>query len=105
MMDENVWDYFAGGVTNAHAYGGPTLEMFEKSYNAVHETKLAEHSSITSTNSNSTGYKIAWAATEANTEPNWVDTLSGLPTLTDNMWVKISRSKASGLLHLRLATL
>ena len=64
MMDTSKWSDFAGGVEGAYAIGGPTIEMFVNSYNAVssHTTKLGTYgtsaSDITSENANSNGYKV-----------------------------------------------
>ena len=39
MLDTNVWGKFAGNNAE-YAIGGPTLEMFCKSYNSIHDKKI-----------------------------------------------------------------
>ena len=95
MMDTNKWSNFAGSTSGAKAMGGPTLEMFIKSYNAKHDTKISTYedenrnSTISSTNANSNGYKVKW---ENGT--SWSDSISGLDTSEGNMWVKTSTDRA-----------
>ena len=98
MMDTSKWSNFAGITSGAKAMGGPTLEMFIKSYNAKHDTKISTYedesgnSTISSTNANSNGYKVKW---ENNT--NWADGIGGLEASTDNMWVKTSDTKSCAM--------
>ena len=95
MMDTNKWSNFAGSTSGAKAMGGPTLEMFIKSYNAKHDTKISTYedengnSTISSTNSNSNGYNVKW---ENGT--SWSNSISGLDTSEGNMWVKTSTDRA-----------
>ena len=98
MMDTNKWSDFAGSTSGAIAMGGPTLEMFIKSYNAKHDTKISTYedenrnSTISSTNANSNGYKVKW---ENGT--SWSNSISGLDTSEGNMWVKTSTDRASAM--------
>ena len=99
MMDTSKWSNFAGNeITGAKAMGGPTLEMFIKSYNAKHDTKISIYedeegnSTINTTNSNQFGYKVKW---ESNT--TWEYSISNLDASSDNMWVKIGTTKANAL--------
>ena len=48
-ISASIWNDFAGN--NGSATGGPTLEMFVKSYNAVssHTTKLGEYDNVNDT--------------------------------------------------------
>ena len=95
MMDTNKWSDFAGSTSGVTAMGGATLEMFIKSYNAKHDTKISTYedengnSTISSTNANSYGYKVKW---ENGT--SWSDSISGLDRSTDNMWIKTSTDRA-----------
>ena len=96
MMDTNKWSDFAGGVSGAKAMGGPTLEMFIKSYNAApsHSSrKLSTYDDgISSTNANSNGYKVKW---ESNS--SWEDNrIYGLDK-EGEIWVKTSTDKAYGM--------
>ena len=98
MMDTSKWSDFAGGVAGATAIGGPTIEMFVNSYNAVssHTTKLGTYgtsaSDITSENANSNGYKVKIGT------GSWVDSCSGLDTsgTGGNTWVRTGTDKAEG---------
>ena len=95
MMDTNKWSDFAGSTSGAIAMGGPTLEMFIKSYNAKHDTKLSTYedesgnSTISSTNANSDGYYVKW-----NSDASWSYYMEGLDTSEGNMWVKTSTDRA-----------
>ena len=96
MMDTNKWSDFAGGVSGAKAMGGPTLEMFIKSYNAApsHSSrKLSTYDDgISSTNANSNGYKVKW---ESNS--SWEENrIYGLDK-EGEIWVKTSTDKAYGM--------
>ena len=58
MMDTDKWQSFADGKGASYAIGGPTIEMFSKSWNAVPEhTKMTDYTTLSETNSSSTGYK------------------------------------------------
>ena len=98
MMDTNKWSNFAGITSGAKAMGGPTLEMFIKSYNAKHDTKLSTYedesgnSTISSTNANSNGYKVKWE-----NDTSWTDFVYDLDTSSDNMWVKSSADRADSM--------
>ena len=95
MMDTNKWSNFAGSTSGAKAMGGPTLEMFIKSYNAKHDTKISTYedengnSTISSTNANSNGYKVKWGS-----DTSWANYIGGLDTSEGNMWVKTSTDRA-----------
>lgn len=93
MMDTNKWSGFAGSATGATAIGGPTLEMFTLSYNAVdaHTTKCGTYETVDSTNANYCGYKVKVSGA------SWNFYDSGLDTSSDNMWVKTSDTKAYGM--------
>ena len=98
MMDTNKWSNFAGSTSGAKAMGGPILEMFIKSYNAKHDTKISTYedgsgnSTISSTNANSDGYYVKW-----NSDASWSYYMEGLDTSAGNMWVKTSDTKAFGM--------
>ena len=98
MMDTNKWSDFAGSTSGAIAMGGPTLEMFIKSYNAKHDTKLSTYedesgnSTISSTNANSNGYKVKWE-----NDTSWTDFVYDLDTSEGNMWVKTSTDRAGAM--------
>ena len=92
MMDTSKWSSFADGVSGAFAIGGPTIEMFVNSYNAVstHTTKLGTYETVDSNNSNTNGYMTKKG------DGSWTSYVSGLDTSgTDgNMWVRTSQTKA-----------
>ena len=98
MMDTSKWSAFAGEVSGATAIGGPTIEMFVNSYNAVssHTTKLGTYgtsaSDITSENANSNGYKVKMGT------GSWDDWCEGLETsgTGGNTWVRTGTDKAYG---------
>ena len=54
MMDTSVWSSFAGG--KGFAIGGPTLELFIKSFNTKASTKFVEYDEISEANSDQGGY-------------------------------------------------
>ena len=94
MMDTNKWSSFADGVSGAYAMGGPTVEMFVLSYNAVntHTTKLGTYETVDSNNSNSNGYMLkigtgSWASYVSVSDTSGTD---------GNMWVRTSQAKAYG---------
>ena len=58
MLDKTSWRAFAGDAPGAYAIGGPTLEMFIKSYNAAHSTSpLTEITIIPTSNADRAGLK------------------------------------------------
>lgn len=82
MLDNSIWADFTRNIDGAKATGGPTLEMFIKSYNAAHTTnRLTEINQFNSTNSDEYGYK---------------QTYSGLNASSDNMWIIKTTTKAEG---------
>ena len=96
MMDTSKWSAFAGGVAGVTAIGGPTIEMFVNSYNAVssHTDKLGTYgtsaSDITSENANSNGYKVKMGT------GSWDGWCEGLETsgTGGNTWVRTGTDKA-----------
>lgn len=81
MMDVSQWSNFAGEADGAYAIGGPTLEIFVKSYNAKHESnKLGEYDVVNGTNSNVYGYKVKLG------DNNWSNYLEGLDKSDSNFW-------------------
>ena len=94
MMDITQWHSFAGEAKGAFAIGGPTLEMFVKSYNAVdsHTTKLGTYETIDETNANENGYKVKVGTDE------WTDKGMGLDMSDNNMWIRKDpeRMRATG---------
>ena len=93
MMDRDKWSNFKGIAEGAYAIGGPTLEMFVKSYNASssHTVKLGTYETVDSSNANESGYKVKIG------DGSWSNSVSGLDTSSDNMWVKTSNTKATGM--------
>lgn len=85
MMDTNKWRSFAGDITGACAYGGPTIEMLSLSWNAVDgHTKMTSYESLLASNSTATGYKSN--SPEANHNFFGVET---------NMWCIKENTKAA----------
>ena len=57
MMDTTRWANFAGNrIEGAFAIGGPTIELFVKSYNTKNDDKLTEYGEVNSQNSSIYGY-------------------------------------------------
>ena len=99
MMDRNKWSMFANGVEGAFAIGGPTVELFIKSYNAKHDTKISTYDSgIDSNNANSNGYKVKWEADGSwgNSKIDNLDTSNATGDTAGNMWVRNTNTKAYG---------
>ena len=72
----------SGEIEGVKATGGPTLEMFIKSYNAAHPSnQLSEINQFDSTNSNEYGY---------------IGIYDGLDNTEDNMWIIKTTTKAYG---------
>ena len=96
MMDTSKWSSFAGGIVEASAIGGPTVEMFALSYNAGHpsEPNLLSYSSIITEgddpNANEYGYYVnsgdyvTWQSIDLDEGEN----------NQGNMWCITSRRKA-----------
>ncbi|MBR2708646.1 MAG: hypothetical protein IKG14_01885 [Clostridia bacterium] len=99
MMDKEKWKSFADGIGGAYAIGGPTLEMFVKSYNeanvSTHTNKLIGYDDVEDTGKwNVNGYA---EKTEKNTGWLFYGTYGDLPTSSNNdMWVRKSSIKACG---------
>ena len=95
MMDTNKWSNFAGSTSNAKAIGGPTLEMFVKSWNAVHteeSEQLGTYETIDSTNATINGYKVKTGT------GSWTDFgTSGDLGTTTNMWCIHRQNEANGM--------
>ncbi|MBR3162869.1 MAG: hypothetical protein IKF17_02045, partial [Clostridia bacterium] len=86
MMDTNKWSSFADGVSGAYAIGGPTIEMLSLSWNAVSgHTQMTDYTTLSSSNSNTTGYK----ALSPETGNNFFGT-------STNMWFIEESTKAYG---------
>ena len=89
MMDTSKWSQFAGNTEGAFAIGGPTVEMFVKSYNTGHSTKLGSYddnsnpSQLVSESYNTNGYHSKWENSQS-----WTDA-----TLTE---LDISQSTLNG---------
>lgn len=92
MMDINKWSKFAGACRGAQAIGGPTLELFIKSWNASHNSdQLQGYDTMTNnTNYNSLGYKI-W---NKNTGTWENEGETGDLGTTTNMWFIKENDKA-----------
>ena len=95
MMDREKWSGYAGNkYTGAFAIGGPTVEMFNKSWNAYPDhssLQLGSYDTLTSgTNYDANGYKI-WKVSTG----EWADrgAVNDLGTTT-NMWFIHETSKA-----------
>ena len=103
MMDTSKWSNFAGNESGSKAIGGPTLEMFVKSWNAKHDKKLSTYedesgnSTINHSNATSNGYKAKWENDNTSMWDDWPEYITGLDTSTDDMWVKPSNEKAYGM--------
>ena len=106
MMDTSKWSAFAGNKTDAFAIGGPTIELFAKSYNACHELKFGEYNTVNSINSSQYGYKVG--VNKENEEFTWKDyendgidtsnqSINGIEDSGGNMWVRKTQDKAQGL--------
>lgn len=95
MMDTAKWSNFAGSMySSAQAIGGPTVELFVKSYNAVNTSNpLGTYDTMTlDTNYNTKGYKV-WRNSD--------DTWQGYGDSNDlgsesNMWCNHSNTNANG---------
>ncbi|HCC03878.1 MAG TPA: hypothetical protein DEP51_03360 [Clostridiales bacterium] len=101
MMDRSKWSNFAGEAEGAYAIGGPTVEMFVASYNAVteHITKLGTYDTITNSgtdaNATANGYKVKLGTDSWNTYSGDLDSSDSIKDSGEgNMWVKTSYSKA-----------
>lgn len=84
----------AYGKYGEFAIGGPTVEMFAKSYNAKHSTnQMGTYDTLDSTNSNQYGYMVKLGT------GNWNSYFSGLDTNSGNgnMWVIANSQKAYGM--------
>lgn len=93
MMDTSKWSNFTGKY-GEFAIGGPTVEMFAKSYNAKHSTnQMGTYDTLDSTNSNQYGYMVKLGT------GNWNSYISGLDTNSGNgnMWVIANSQKAYGM--------
>ena len=77
MMDTNKWSAFAGNATGATAMGGPTLQMFVLSYNAVssHTTKLPTYEVVSQGSANSNGYILPSGITLQSSNDMWVKSM------------------------------
>ena len=82
MLDTNVWGKFAGNNAE-YAIGSPTIEMFCKSYNSIHDKKIEYKLE-------SYGYDIKW--NPGSTDYN--DNISGLD-ITENLYV-LTNENANG---------
>lgn len=89
MMDENKWSQYAGNSYNAFAIGGPTIEMFNKSWNAYpgNLEKLPEYTMTSGTDYTSYGYYVGKPGEEV-----WSN-IGALGTTT-NMWLITETDKA-----------
>ena len=93
MLDKDNWSSFAGNIENAYAIGGPTCEMFTKSYNSysAHTTKLGNYDQITSDNADGCGYRFKYGDSEWND-----DEADGMEADSNNMWVIADTDNAAG---------
>lgn len=76
MLDVSVWNGYNNSIYAKYAIGGPTIEMFCKSYNDSHTGNKLEAQELYDT-----GYKIKKGSTSA------TDTVSGLKTMAKNTLV------------------
>ncbi|MBR3324704.1 MAG: hypothetical protein IKG14_01475 [Clostridia bacterium] len=79
MMDTNKWSSFADGIDGAYAIGGPTIEMFSLSWNAI-----SEHLRMPEFN----GYNVSGYYLDA--------TKYGFFGTETSMWYIKTRSQAEG---------
>ena len=70
LLDKNQWSGFANSSYAEYAIGGPTLELFIDSYNAIHSSERIE------TQANEIGYKVKWS----NSSTGYSSYISGLST-------------------------
>ena len=75
LLDYNQWSVFANTSYAECAFGGPTIELFRDSYNAIHSSKTIE------TQANETGYLVKWSS-----DDNFNYSISGLST-SENLYV------------------
>ncbi len=85
MMDTNVWSVYAGDDAE-YAMGGPTIELFVKSYNITHPTKTIEY-----TVKNQYGYGVRWKGSSS-----YADNIDGLSTDINGIYIKVDKSNAEG---------
>ena len=86
MLDTEIWDEkFKNTKFAEYAIGGPSLELFVKSYNQVHTDRKIE---LEVTYEVENGYKIGWHNKKLH------DYIDGLDTSKDNMYVITDTSKA-----------
>ena len=103
MMDTSKWSNFTGEAKGAYAIGGPTLEMFVRSWNSYpdhsgEENQLGTYwnedgsENITTTNANSKGYKVKKGT------GSWSNYgSSGDLGTTTNMWCIHETGRADGM--------
>ena len=104
MMDTSKWSSFADGTGASYAIGGPTIEMFVKSYNeadvSTHTNKLVGYDDATENNGwTSTGYQE-----KTERDSDWknygtkgdLDTTNTTGDTGGNMWIRNTDSKAVG---------
>lgn len=75
LIDYNQWSVFANTSYAEYAIGGPSLELFRDSYNAIHSAKTIE------TQVNETGYEVKWSSDET-----FNYSISGLST-SENLYI------------------
>ncbi len=89
MLDKEIWNkkYKTGYDFVDYAIGGPTIEMYCKSYKDIHQSKYIECGSATSS-----GYKVKW------NNGSYSSFVTGISRDEfNNIYIKSSTSKAYGM--------
>ena len=89
MLDTNAWNTLYKGENAEYAIGGPTIEMFAKSWNDTHSGNKQIGCEA---KSNSNGYRVKFAN---GSYDNWISTLA--QDEYNSMYIKSNNTKADGM--------
>jgi len=87
LADASKWTLYVDDNFALKAMGGPTIEMFVKSYNAKYLTTTIKYELVTTEDNE--GYQIKW-----NTDEDFSSGISGVNT-EDNLYVVTDETKAA----------
>ena len=85
LLDKTQWSGFANSSYAEYAIGGPTLELFRDSYNAIHSVKTIE------TQTTERGYQLRWSGVGS-----YDYKMSGLST-SESLYVINNNANAIGM--------
>ena len=89
MLDANAWNTLYRGENAEYAIGGPTIEMFAKSWNDTHSGNKQIGCEA---ESNSNGYRVKFAN---GSYDNWISVL--VQDEYNSMYIKSDNTKADGM--------